>query len=122
VLDPLRGESEVISNERYVCLPLLPGLAIHFTLSPSFTSRTPISLYSINTISAKPADIQIMQLVDQAGRQGLRWTAAIRALEQQSSIPIDHSEFAEVVKGLTDEGVVRIVGERERRTIRRLAD
>jgi DNA replication licensing factor MCM4 len=63
-----------------------------------------------------------MQLVDQAGRQGLRWTAAIRALEQQSSIPIDHSEFAEVVKGLTDEGVVRIVGERERRTIRRLAD
>jgi DNA replication licensing factor MCM4 len=63
-----------------------------------------------------------MQLVDQAGRQGLRWTAAIRALEQQSTVPIDHAEFAEVIKGLTDEGVVRIVGEREKRTIRRLGD
>jgi DNA replication licensing factor MCM4 len=63
-----------------------------------------------------------MQLVDQAGRQGLRWTAAIRALEQQSTVPIDHAEFAEAIKGLTDEGVVRIVGEREKRTIRRLGD
>lgn len=63
-----------------------------------------------------------MNLVDQAGRQGLRWTAAIRSLESQSTVPVDHAEFAEVVRGLTDEGVVRIVGEREKRTIRRLGD
>jgi DNA replication licensing factor MCM4 len=43
-------------------------------------------------------------------------------LEQQSTVPIDHAEFAEVVRGLTEEGVVRVVGERERRTIRRLGD
>lgn len=61
-------------------------------------------------------------MVDQAGRSGLRWTTAIKSLEQQSTIPIDHSEFAEVIKGLTDEGVVRVVGEREKRTIRRLGD
>lgn len=37
-------------------------------------------------------------------------------------MPVDHAEFAEVIKGLVDEGVVKVVGERERRTIRRLAD
>jgi hypothetical protein len=120
----------VISNERYVCFFHLPDLTVHHTLSLSITpfhhSTLPVShpSYSpkLSDIPQTSTDIQIMQLVDQAGRQGLRWTAAIRALEQQSSIPIDHSEFTEVVKGLTDEGVVRIVGERERRTIRRLAD
>ena len=90
----------MISNERYVTFRLL--------------------IILLN--KGHEADGQIMQLVDQSGRQGLRWTAAIRALEQQSSIPIDHAEFAEVVKGLTDEGVIKIIGEREKRTIRRLAD
>lgn len=106
----------MISSERYV------HLSIHLT-TPHYTlHHHHVQLNSTPVLARALADIQIMQLVDQAGRQGLRWTAAIRALEQQSSIPIDHSEFTEVVKGLTDEGVVRIVGERERRTIRRLAD
>jgi DNA replication licensing factor MCM4 len=65
---------------------------------------------------------EILQLVDSAGRTGLRWTAAIKALETQSTVPVDHAEFAEVIKGMVDEGVVKIVGERERRTIKRLAD
>ena len=52
----------------------------------------------------------------------MRWTTAIKSLEQQSTIPIDHSEFAEVVKALGDEGVIKVVGDREKRTIRRLAD
>jgi DNA replication licensing factor MCM4 len=65
---------------------------------------------------------EILNLVDQAGRSGLKWTAAIRALEGQSSVPVDQGEFGEVVKGMVDEGVVKIVGEREKRTIRRLAD
>ncbi|WVF67840.1 hypothetical protein IAT40_002601 [Kwoniella sp. CBS 6097] len=66
---------------------------------------------------------EILALVDSAGsRSGLKWSAAIKGLEQQSTVPIDHAEFAEVVRGLVEEGVVKIVGERERRTIRRLAD
>jgi DNA replication licensing factor MCM4 len=43
-------------------------------------------------------------------------------LENQSSLPVDHAEFAEVMKTLTEEGLVKVVGERERRTIRRMAD
>lgn len=65
---------------------------------------------------------EVLKLVDSAGRTGLRWNAAIRALEGQSSVPVDHSEFADVIKTLTDEGVVKVVGERERRTIRKLGD
>ena len=65
---------------------------------------------------------EILALVDSSGRLGLRWTAAIKNLEGQSATPVDHAEFAEVVKGLVDEGIVKIVGEKERRTIRRLAD
>ncbi|RSH87103.1 hypothetical protein EHS25_003592 [Saitozyma podzolica] len=65
---------------------------------------------------------EILALVDAAGRQGLRWTAAVKSLDNQATVPVDHAEFAEVIKGLVDEGVVKVVGERERRTIRRLAD
>ncbi|WWC92525.1 uncharacterized protein L201_007484 [Kwoniella dendrophila CBS 6074] len=66
---------------------------------------------------------EILNLVDSAGsRNGLKWSAAIKGLEQQSTIPIDHSEFNEVVRGLVEEGILKIVGEKERRTIKRLAD
>lgn len=63
-----------------------------------------------------------MKLLDAGGRTGVRWSAAIRSLEQQSTVPIDHSEFGEVVKGMIDEGLVKVVGEREKRTIRRISD
>lgn len=65
---------------------------------------------------------EILGLVDAAGRTGLRWVAAIKALENQSTVPVDHAEFADVVKALCDEGVLKVVGEKERRTIRRLAE
>lgn len=65
---------------------------------------------------------EILTLVDAAGRTGLRWNAAIRSLETQSTVPIDHHEFSEVLKELSNEGIVKVVGDKERRTIRRLAD
>ncbi|WVQ63505.1 uncharacterized protein L199_001658 [Kwoniella botswanensis] len=66
---------------------------------------------------------ELLNLVDSSGsRTGLKWSTAIKGLENQSTVPIDHSAFAEVVRGLVDEGVLKVVGEKERRTIRRLAD
>lgn len=65
---------------------------------------------------------EILSLVNAAGTTGLRWTAAIRAIEQQSSVPLDHAEFAEVVKGMQEEGLVKVVGDKERRTIRKASD
>ncbi|WRT70901.1 uncharacterized protein IL334_007900 [Kwoniella shivajii] len=66
---------------------------------------------------------ELLSIIDSAGsRTGLKWSSAIKGLENQSSVPIDHSEFAELVRSLVEEGVLKVVGERERRTIRRLAD
>jgi DNA replication licensing factor MCM4 len=61
-------------------------------------------------------------LLDSSGRQGLKWQSAIRSIEEQSSIPVDPNEFAETVRALEHEGIVKVVGEREKRTIRRIAD
>jgi DNA replication licensing factor MCM4 len=69
-----------------------------------------------------PYLLQILNLLDKSGRSGLRWQAAIKSLEEQSTVPIDGSEFAEVIKELEHEGVVKIVGERERRTIKRVSE
>ncbi|KAK4689645.1 DNA replication licensing factor MCM4, partial [Tremellales sp. Uapishka_1] len=65
---------------------------------------------------------EILSLVDAAGRGGLKWNSAIKSLESQSTVPVDHHDFADVIKGMADEGVIKVVGEREKRTIRRLAD
>jgi DNA replication licensing factor MCM4 len=66
---------------------------------------------------------EILNLLEEndASSKGMRWTEALRALEAQSAIPVDPSEFSEVVKTLEKEGSVKITGERERRVIRRLA-
>lgn len=65
---------------------------------------------------------EIMALVDAAGRQGLRWSAAIRQLDAQAAVPVDAADFKGVVDGLVAEGTVRVLGEREKRTIKRIAD
>ncbi|EEB92284.1 hypothetical protein MPER_09232 [Moniliophthora perniciosa FA553] len=54
------------------------------------------------------------------GNRGLRWADALKALGSQSSIKVDPAEFAEVIKGLENEGVVKVVGERDKRMIRKM--
>ena len=55
-----------------------------------------------------------------AASRGIRWTDAIQQLASQSSIRVDAGEFKEVISAMEAEGLVRVVGERERRTIRRV--
>ncbi|KAJ6629243.1 MCM2/3/5 family-domain-containing protein [Mycena sp. CBHHK59/15] len=52
--------------------------------------------------------------------RGVRWNDAMKALGDQSSVKVDAGEFAEVLKTLENEGLVKVVGERERRMIRRI--
>ncbi|KAK7049821.1 MCM DNA helicase complex subunit [Paramarasmius palmivorus] len=54
------------------------------------------------------------------GNRGLRWADALKTLGSQSSIKVDPAEFAEVIKGLENEGVVKVVGERDKRMIRKM--
>lgn len=55
-----------------------------------------------------------------ASSRGIRWADAIQQLANQSSIRLDAGEFKEVISAMEAEGLVRVVGERERRMIRRV--
>ncbi|KAG0141342.1 hypothetical protein CROQUDRAFT_663969 [Cronartium quercuum f. sp. fusiforme G11] len=50
---------------------------------------------------------------------GVRWAELYEAIENQSSIPVDVSDFGEVVKTLVAEGQVVVTGERDKRMIMR---
>ncbi|KAE8231560.1 hypothetical protein CF326_g3420 [Tilletia indica] len=52
--------------------------------------------------------------------KAVRYTEMARALNEQSTIPVDASELYELVRTLEAEGVVRTAGERERKIIRLL--
>ncbi|KAF5366374.1 hypothetical protein D9615_010664 [Tricholomella constricta] len=54
------------------------------------------------------------------GARGIKWSEAIKRLGDQSSVKVDVAEFSEVIKGLENEGLVKVVGERDKRTIRRI--
>jgi len=55
-----------------------------------------------------------------AASRGIRWADAIQQLANQSSIRVDAGEFKEVISAMEAEGLLRVVGERERRMIRRV--
>lgn len=54
------------------------------------------------------------------GLRGIKWSQAIKQLGDQSSIKVNLAEFTEVIKALENEGLVKVVGEREKRMIRRI--
>ena len=64
---------------------------------------------------------EVLTLLDGAsGTRGIKWADLIKQLGAQSSVPVDPNEFAEAIRGLETEGLVRVTGERERRTIKRV--
>jgi len=54
------------------------------------------------------------------GTRGVKWMDALQQLESQSTVKISTAEFQQVIKELEQEGMVKVVGERERRMIRRV--
>lgn len=64
---------------------------------------------------------EVLRLLEtMGGNKGVRWADAAKQLATQSSVPVDSSEFNDAVKTLEMEGLVKIVGEKERRVIRRV--
>jgi len=64
----------------------------------------------------------ILSVLDSAGNagRGIKWAEAVRLLGEQSSVKVDSAEFTEVIKALENEGLVNVVGEREKRMIRKM--
>jgi DNA replication licensing factor MCM4 len=54
------------------------------------------------------------------GGRGIKWSQAIKQLGEQSSIKVDPTDFTEVIRELENEGIVKVVGEREKRMIRKM--
>jgi DNA replication licensing factor MCM4 len=64
---------------------------------------------------------ELLALLDASGGvRGLKWGEVVKRLGEQSSVKVDVTEFSEVVKALENEGLVKVVGEREKRMIRRM--
>ncbi|KAG1814176.1 MCM-domain-containing protein [Suillus variegatus] len=65
---------------------------------------------------------ELLTMLDSgAGKgKGLKWGEAMKRLAEQSSIRVDTAEFSEVIKAMENEGVLTVVGERDRRMIRRV--
>ncbi|PWZ00613.1 putative replication licensing factor MCM4 [Testicularia cyperi] len=81
---------------------------------------------------------EVLQLLDQlggaSGRAGspsnsastaptraVRYVDLAKALNDQSSVPVDPTDLYELVRTLESEGVVKTAGERERKTVRRIS-
>lgn len=64
---------------------------------------------------------EVVNMLEQkdSSNRGMKWNEVIKAMEAQSSLPIDSAEFSEVVKALEADGSVKVFGDREKRTIRR---
>ncbi|KAG6864697.1 hypothetical protein C0991_007801 [Blastosporella zonata] len=64
---------------------------------------------------------EVLALLEGAGgARGIKWVDVITRLGEQSSVKVDTTDFAEVIKGLENEGRVKVVGEREKISIRRI--
>lgn len=55
-----------------------------------------------------------------AGANGVRYSEVLKRIQEQSAKRVEAGEFAEVVRGLEVEGVVRVSGEGPRRMIRKI--
>lgn len=64
---------------------------------------------------------EILSILDsQAKGRSMKYVDLVKMLGEQSSIRIDPVEFGEVIKALENESLVKVVGEREKRTVRRI--
>ncbi|CAG7850423.1 DNA replication licensing factor MCM4; AltName: Full=Cell division control protein 54 [Serendipita indica DSM 11827] len=100
--------------------------AIHTSAMDPSTGRIDMSL--LNTgVGAHQRKLrgdlgkEILALLDgPTGRKGMKWADALAAINQQSSVGVDASEFVEVIRALETEGHVKVLGERDRRVIKRV--
>ncbi|KAI5994473.1 cdc21 protein [Pisolithus albus] len=65
---------------------------------------------------------EILAVLEGSGGKGngIRWVDAVKRLAKQSTIGVDAAEFTEVIKALENEGLLTVVGEQDKRTIRKV--
>ncbi|GAA6044059.1 hypothetical protein JCM8097_008700 [Rhodosporidiobolus ruineniae] len=62
--------------------------------------------------------VALLSSTSSASSKGMRWSELSKQLDAQSSVPIDQSELAEVIRGLEGEGSVRVTGQAHARNVK----
>ncbi|KAG8850509.1 hypothetical protein FRC20_001998 [Serendipita sp. 405] len=100
--------------------------AIHTSAMDPSTGRIDMGLLNtgVGTHQRKlRADLgkEVVAMLDgPAGRKGMKWNDALATINEQSSISVDAAEFSEVLRMLETEGVLKMIGEKDRRVIKRI--
>ena len=58
---------------------------------------------------------EVLNMLDAGGTKGksMKWSDVMKILGEQSSVKVDPVEFSKVIKGLENEGVVKVACERD---------
>lgn len=64
----------------------------------------------------------VLDVLNAAGNKNrnVKWNEVVRQLNEQSSVKVDTADFNEVIKILENEGLIKVIGEREKRVIRKM--
>lgn len=119
--------SDTVTEEDVLEAVRLIKSAIKESATDPVTGRIDLDLLAGGTSSSdrrRREDLKqaILKMVDEMGKGGAapRYQDTLKRLQEQSSVPLEGSEFAECLRVLETEGLVRVTGEGVRRSIRRL--
>ena len=119
--------SEIVTKDDVVEAVRLIKSALKQAATDARTGLIDMSLLTEGTSASerrRKADLKnaVLNLLDEMTRQGqaARYSEVVRRLGEQSSVAVEQVEFAEIVRGLEQEGAVMVVGEGARRSIRRV--
>lgn len=119
--------SDIVTRDDVIEAVRLIKSALKQAATDARTGLIDMSLLTEGTSASerrRRADLKnaVLRLLDDMTRQGqaARYTEVVRRLGEQSSIPIEGPEFADVVRLLEQEGAIMVVGEGARKSIRRM--
>lgn len=64
--------------------------------------------------------VALLEGMDGRGK-GVRWSELSKAMDSQSSVPVETADYNEAIRSLETEGAIKVLGEGARRIIRRVA-
>jgi DNA replication licensing factor MCM4 len=122
----MRLSEEVTANDVEESVRLIRS-AIKQAATDSRTGLIDMSLLTEGTTASdrrRREDLKkaILETVEQLGGRsgsGSRWSEVLREMGARSDIGLDNKEFAEAIRTLETEGLVSVIGDGARKSIRR---
>ncbi|KAI5797905.1 putative DNA replication licensing factor Mcm4 [Peziza echinospora] len=122
----MRLSEEVTSDDVKEAVRLIKS-AIKESATDPITGKIDLTLISEGTSTAqrkRKDDLKaaVLSLLDEMTRAGgtARYADVLKRLSEQSTVPVEGHEFAEVLRALEQEGAARVMGEGARKSIRRI--